>query len=439
MPNAISKPDSEHVAYVTGLFPAVSHTFLLREVIGLRAAGVQVETFSLNRPGSEHLIGPEERAAAASTCYLLSRARNPAVLLSALAHAIMRPRQLVTALSLFRKSGSTGIKGHAKQLIYLLEAMVLSRILRRRRVSRIHNQLGMASASVSMYASILAEIPFSFTLHGPDDFFDENTRQMPIKIATADFVACISEYCRTRAEKLCTRQDSEKLHIVRCGINPAAYSRLTKKPPLRRILFVGRLVPVKGVAVLLQAFRRLVDLCPDASLTIVGQGGERTKLESLAVDLGLKSRIVFTGALTQQEVSAQMSEADVFVLPSFDEGLPVAIMEAMAAGVPVIATAVGGTPELVEDRITGQLVEAGDVEQLTQAMAACLIDPLPALEMTRCGKARVFRDHDMWAEARRLASLFCTGCLERDDGGLQKVGSLSAAAPNRILDRTDPE
>lgn len=400
------KPDAEHVAYLTGLYPAVSHTFILREVMALRAAGFRVTTCSVNRPGQEHLIGPEEKAAAKATFYVLDQVRRPLVLLAALGRAAVRPRRLARALSILGQSGVTGIRSHLRQMAYLLEGMVLARFLEDRGVGRLHNQLGMASASVSMYASILAGLPFSFTLHGPDDFFEGATRQMPAKVATADLVACISNFCCNQARQCCRPEDWHKLNIVRCGIDPALYGMTGRTAPVRRILFVGRLVPVKGVSVLLGAFGRIASAFPDAALTIVGDGPERTGLEAAAAALGLGDRVVFTGHLNQEQVAAQMTKSDLFVLPSFAEGLPVVLMEALASGLPVIATRVAGTPELVEDKVTGRIVEAGDEQQLAWAIQECLMDPRTALEMARQGRSRVRERHDMWKEGQRLASMF---------------------------------
>lgn len=406
-------PPAEHIAYLTGLYPAVSHTFVLREVLALRAAGLRVSTCSVNTPAPEHLIGPDERAEAASTFHLLAQARNPWTLLASLARVMARPRRLARALWAVRRSGARDAGGRLRHLIHLGEAVVLARFLERQGVTRIHNQLGMASASVSLYASILAAIPFSFSLHGPDDFHDEPARQMAAKIAAADIVACISGFCRNRAASLSDSADWPKLHIVRCGIDPALYGNAARTGPARRILFVGRLVPAKGVSVLLDAFGRIDRDFPDAVLTIVGDGAGRASLEAMARDRGWTGRVVFAGALNQAQVAARMAEADLFVLPSFAEGLPVVLMEAMASGLPVIATRIAGIPELVEDGVTGRLVGAGDADGLAKAIADHLSDPRPARDMIRQARIRVLRDHDMWTEGNRLAHLF----RDARDGG----------------------
>ncbi|WP_295045175.1 glycosyltransferase [uncultured Paracoccus sp.] len=397
---------ADHIVYLTGLYPAVSHTFILREVTALRALGLRVTTCSVNRPQPAQMIGPAEQAAARTTFYLLDHARGPSAFLAAAGWAMRRPVRVARVLGILRHSGARGIGRHLRQLAYLAEGIVLARFLDRCGAKRIHNQLGMASASVSLYASVLAGIPFSFTLHGPDDFFADPSRQMAVKIAHADVVACISAFCRDQARQLCDNRHWHKLHIVRCGIDPASYRHADRTPPLRHLLFVGRLVPVKGVSVLIRAFGGIARDVPQAVLTIVGDGPERAGLQRLVSHLGLQDRIRFTGARTQQQVAAHMAEADLFVLPSFAEGLPVVLMEAMASGLPVIATDIAGIPELVQDNATGRLVAAGDEAQLAQAIRDCLADPKPALEMAGRGQAHALASHDMWQQARVLADLF---------------------------------
>lgn len=391
----------DHIACLTGLYPAVSHTFLLREVTALRRAGARVTTCSVNRPGTAHLIGPEERDAADTTFYILEAARRPAGLIAAAAWAATRPRRLVRAVSRLW-CGGTGGRDRLRQIAYLGEAMVLGRHLDREGATRIHNQLGMASASVAMYAGILADIPFSMTLHGPDEFRDPPAPCLASLIRAADMVACISAFCRDQARRRSDPADWAKLRIVRCGIDPALYAGRDRAAPLRHVLFVGRLVPVKGVSVLLDAFAAIAASFPDATLTIVGDGSDRTALRQQAAGLGLTDRVTFTGSLDQRRVAARMAGADLLVLPSFAEGLPVVLMEAMASGMPVIASNVAGTPELVENGVTGTLIEPGDPRALAKGMADCLADPAPVLGMARAGRERVLQHHDMWAEARTL-------------------------------------
>ena len=396
----------ERVAYLTGCYPAVSHTFILREVLALRAHGVDVITCSVNRPEQAQIIGREEEQAAASTFYVLAAALNPSTVLRSVMRAFRRPWRLVRVLCAVRRSGAESFKSYVWHSLYVVEAMVLARHLQRNGVTRIHNQLGMSSASVSLYTSILSNIPFSFTLHGPDDFYDDVVGQLGSKVAHADFVACISEFCRTQAMTASAPNNWHKLRIVRCGLDLSRYEQSERNDRGRHILFVGRLVPVKGVSLLLDAFARVVKVYEDARLTVVGDGSERASLELECRKLGIHSQVVFEGYLNQHEVAEKLKRADLFVLPSYAEGLPVVLMEAMASGVPVIATRIAGIPELVQDEVTGRLVTAGDVEQLVEVMCAHFADPSSVAELVTTGKVMVSRDHDVRVEAGKLRDLF---------------------------------
>lgn len=394
------------MAYLTGCYPAVSHTFVLREVVALRASGLDVITCSINRPDPTQIIGPEEREAAGSTFYVLAAASNPLTFLRSAMWLMNRPFRLLRVLRAVHRSGAASLKSYVRQFFYVGEAMVLARHLDRHAVTRIHNQLGMSSASVSLYTSLLLNIPFSFTLHGPDDFYDGVVEQLGSKIAHAQFVACISRFSRNQAMVASDPRHWHKLRIVRCGLDPSRYEARERSDRGQHILFVGRLVPVKGVSLLLDAFARVAQIHVDARLTIIGDGVERANLEGRCRGLGISSRVDFKGYLNQQEVAEQLRNADLFVLPSYAEGLPVVLMEAMATGVPVIATRIAGIPELVQDGVTGRLVNAGDLERLVQSISDHLSDPARAADMVMTGKARVRHDHNVRVEAAKLRELF---------------------------------
>jgi glycosyltransferase involved in cell wall biosynthesis len=184
-------------------------------------------------------------------------------------------------------------------------------------------------------------------------------------------------------------------------------------------VFVGRLAPVKGLRVLFEAIEHLKT---PVRLTVVGDGPDRAHLEAAAALLG--KRVRFTGYLSQAEVAETLAAAQVVVLPSFAEGVPVMLMEAMAARLPVIATTVAGTGELVEDRVSGRLVPPGDAEALAAAITELAADPDLRRRMGEAGRMRVRADFDARTEARRLAALFS------GEGG---------AGPRTALPRRDPQ
>jgi glycosyltransferase involved in cell wall biosynthesis len=395
------------IAYLTGEYPAVSHTFILREVEALRALGLEVLTHSIRRTGPEHHRGPAEKAAAASTFNVLEAARNPLTLVAAKLAALARPRRFLAALALAWRTRPPGLKALVWQLAYFAEALVLARYLKGQGVTHLHNHFAMASCTVAMLASELSGIPYSFTLHGPADFFEAGRWRLDEKVARARFVACISQFCRSQGMIFAAPAHWGKMHIVHCGVDPARYGGREDRGPGAgaRLLFVGRLAGVKGVPVLLAALARVLPAHPDLRLTLIGDGPERGRIEAEAARLGLGAAVTFAGYRSQDEVAAALAETDLFVLPSFAEGVPVVLMEAMASRVPVLATRIAGIPELVEDGVSGRLVAPGDVDGLAEALAALLAAPASWPEMGAAGRARVMAEFDGATEARRLASL----------------------------------
>ncbi len=392
------------VAYLTGQYPRATDTFIQREVAALRALGLAVETCSIRRTGAEHLVGPEQCEEAARTFHILEAARNPLRLAAAHLSALARaPRRYLAALALALRTAPPGLKGALYQAFYFAEAGVLAAHLRRIRARHLHNHIAEAAGTVAMLAARMAGIPFSFTLHGPGIFMAPAWWRLDEKIRRARFVACISHFARAQAMLLSAPEDWDKLHIVHCGVDPARY-RAPEPPPQKRLLFVGRLAAVKGVPVLLEALAALRERHPEMRLTLVGDGPERGALEAAARNLGLQERTAFLGYLSQEAVAEQLARHDLFVLPSFGEGVPVVLMEAMAARLPVIATAVGGVGELV-DPGCGLLVPPGDSEALARAIDALLRDPARGHALGEAGAAKVAAHFDSRREAARLARL----------------------------------
>ena len=189
----------------------------------------------------------------------------------------------------------------------------------------------------------------------------------------------------------------DRFHIVHCGVDPDRHTVSSHRG--RTLLFVGRLAAVKGLPVLLDALRGLED---GWHLTVIGDGPDRDALEAQAADLPVD----FVGYKSQAVVAEALSRTDVFVLPSFAEGVPVVLTEAMASGVPVVTTQIAGIPELVEDGVSGHLVPPGDADTLREAIADLLQDADKRRAMGAEGRARVIEEFNITTEEQRLSDLF---------------------------------
>ena len=395
------------MAYLTGEYPKVSHTFIAREIAALRAQGLGVLTCTVRRAPAGDVVGADQVAERDGTFCLLDEAKSPARLLGAHLGVIARgPRRWLSALALAWRTRPPGPKAALWQMFYFAEAAVLAHHLHRQGARHLHNHFANSSCSVAMLASAMSGIPFSVTMHGPAIFFEPMWWRIDEKIARAAFVACISHFCRSQAMLFSDPVHWGKLRLVHCGVTPALYGRTPRGPSGQRVLFVGRLDAVKGVPLLLDAFAAVRADRPGARLTVVGDGPARKSLEAQAARLGIEDATTFTGYRAQGEVAALLEEADMLVLPSFAEGVPVVLMEAMASRIPVIASQVAGVPELVEDGVSGFVVPPGDAGTLAARLGTLLDDPGLCARMGAAGRAKVEADYDIGAEAGWLATLF---------------------------------
>ncbi|MDZ4089100.1 MAG: glycosyltransferase [Tabrizicola sp.] len=401
--------DDRPIAYLTGDYPKVSHTFILREVQAVRAAGVAVLTCSVRKPAPEAFMGDEERAARAETFYVIEAAKNPLRLLAAHGSAVLRsPGTWAATLAMAIRMRAPGLKALLWQLFYFLEAGVLADHLARNKVRHLHNHFANSSCSVAVLAAKLAGIPFSFTEHGPAIFFEVDRWSLPEKIARAKFVVAITHFCRAQLMLFSKPADWSKIAIVHCGVTPAAYRRAPGGNG-KRVAFVGRLDPVKGALLLIEAMAEVLKSHPDATLTLAGDGPARAGAEARAKALGIDGAVRFAGFMTQGQVADLLANSDMLVLPSFAEGLPVVYMEALASRIPVVASRVAGVQELVEDGVTGYAVPPGDLPTLVDRIIRLMDNPNAARDMGLAGRSAVEQGFDIAREGAWLAQLFREG------------------------------
>jgi len=416
------------IAYHTGEYPRATDTFIQREVAALRKLGVTVETFTVRRTGREHLVGQDQRDEAERTFVVQEAARNPLRLIGSHAGAFVRsPARYARAAAQAWRIGWPGLSGRLLSLAYFAEAGELAAELRRRGIRHVHNHFANSSCSVATLASTMGGIGLSFTMHGPAIFFEPAKWRIDAKIAQARFVACISHFCRSQAMIYADPVTWPKLHVVHCGVEPDRYRPRTHTDPPRQVLFVGRLAAVKGLPMLLDAWAALADEFPDTTLKLVGDGPDRAMLERRVRDRGLADRVVFTGYQSQAQVGAHLAETDLFVMASFAEGVPVVLMEALAAGVPAVATRIAGVGELVEDGVSGLLVPPGDGASLAEAMRTLLSDASMRQRFGAAGRARVEAEFDVSREAAKLRGLFAAARGE------------AAATPPEPSDESEPQ
>ena len=391
------------LAMVTGRYPAMSQTFIDREVQALRARGCEVLTVTVRTPDPNGIAGGFQKEEAKRVHRLLASAWNPLTAARAMVAAMMHPARFVSMLRLAiaaRPSGGATLQ--LRHAAYVAEAILLAEFLRRHGVVHVHNHLGDSSGTVTMLAAHQAGLPFSMTLHGPEVFAAPEVWRLDVKIARACATICISSDGRTKALRLCSEAHHHKVVVIPCGVTPGAYAPAPQRRRGHRLLFIGRLVPRKGLDVLIAAFAQVRASAFDATLDIVGDGPERENLLSLVGEAGLAGSVRFLGVRDTVGVAAALSTADLLVVPSSSEGLPVVIMEAMASSLPVIASNIDGIPELVRDGETGILVPPCDSVRLADAIIRILGDPEMACRFGSAGREVIISRHDASRNAMTL-------------------------------------
>lgn len=396
---------SIRVAYLCGEYPRATDTFIQREISGLRNIGIHVDTISVRRPLAQEQGTDEQRRERERTFYLLPC--SPWRILADHATELFRsPARYCAALWLALSVRSPGIRSLLYQIFYFIEAGMVAAYMRRNSLHHLHNHAPNASGYVAMIASRLGGCTYSMTLHGFGIFSEPTRWRLQDKLDRCLFAICVSWYGRSQAMLWSDPSRWDRYHVIHCGVEPDQFRMRAHAGRGRRLLYVGRLDPVKGLPVLLDAVRRLASTRDDVHLDIVGDGPLRPHVESIIAQEKLSEHVTLHGYLSQAQLRALQQEVDVMVLTSFAEGLPVVLIEAMAGGLPVVAPRITGIPELIEHGTSGFLYTAGHVDELCSAVESLLDDPDVRSRFARNGRGVVESQFSLTTECERNAAVF---------------------------------
>lgn len=399
--------DHPILGYLTSAYARASDTFIRGEVHQLRKIGFTVHTFSIRRAEPEQVVSEAVRQEQANTEYLLDGSKSH-LLRGALETAVADPRRFFRAIALAQRCSPPGIKARVWHLAYVIEAAFLAGRLKAKGVQHLHNHIGENSATVAMLAAGMAGIPFSLTIHGPGEFDHPMEIALGEKIRRSAFVAAISSFGRSQLWRWCAADQWHKIHIVHCGVDESFLVQAPSAPPDHpRLVSIGRLSEEKGQLLLVEAAAAVARDGTPFELVLIGDGPMRAQLETAIKRSGLTGIVHLAGWMDSDAIRKELIASRALVMPSFAEGLPVVIMEALGLGRPVLSTAIAGIPELVRDGINGWLVPAGSVSELADGIRRVLRTPPAELQrMGHAGSEAVAREHNAAIEAKKLAELF---------------------------------
>jgi glycosyltransferase involved in cell wall biosynthesis len=400
----------KRIAYIVSRFPVATETFILREVDRVdRVAGVEVELFSLF-PGERRSVHPAgERWLAA-----LHRGRARDVVLGPAWWLVHRPARLLGMAGWVVRSHAAQPRILVRALITVAIASAHARRIAALEVEHVHASWATYPALAAWVCWRLTGVPYSFTGHAHDLFIHQLGLER--KLRDARTVVTISQH--NRRFLAAYGGDSANVQIVHCGIDLGAYRFRPRGPRPRgpvRALCVASFDEFKGHRYLVEAMADRGGPIDRLHVDLVGTGPLREEIEQLAARHGVLDRLHFLGRLPEQAVAERLDHADLVVLPSIvarnhdTEGIPNALIEAMAAGVPVVSTRVSGIPELVIDGETGLLADPQDAPGLREAIERTLAHPLAARERTIAGRRLVEEEFDLEAIAGRMVGVFVDG------------------------------
>jgi len=393
------------IGYLMNTYPLISTTFIRREIEALESMNIEIKRYAVRR-SNQTLVDPLDKAECAHTHYLLSGNRGK-LFYFAFIELVTNMPGIVRAVRPWIRQIRTGTGSVIKHIAYLLEAIALFRRAKRDGITHLHAHFSTNSTAVAMLSKLLGGPSYSFTAHGPDEFGDRTSGSLRLKMEHAAFVVAISQFCKGQLIYIGGIEFVKKIHIVRCGVSVEIFAPDNEGfAGNETLLCVGRLCVQKGQLLLPGVAASLRNEFPRLRIILIGDGPIRHELETLISKRDVSEVIEFKGWQSNVEVCEAMRNARALVLPSFAEGLPIVIMEALALGRPVISTYVAGIPELV-DSGCGWIVIPGSETDLVEAMRSALMADAQQLRRLGLeGRRRIEEKYDLKKNAQQLLALF---------------------------------
>jgi colanic acid/amylovoran biosynthesis glycosyltransferase len=396
------------IAYLVSQYPMLSMIFIIREVVQLRELGFRIDVASINRADRSREGLTATEAAEADRTYVLKQQGLAGAAKAHLQTLFAHTGGYMRGLSLILRLGGLDLKRLLYNVVYFTEALLVGLWMRRRDLHHLHVHLGSQAATVGLYVKRIFGCGFSITVHGPDEFYDAGGQYLAEKVEAADFICCISFFARSQLMKLSPYAHWSKFEVSRLGVDPGVFIAPASRAAndVFEVLCVGRLTPAKGQHLLIDAAERLTEQGRRVRMRIVGHGQDAASLREQASRLTDPGSVIFEGAVNQDHIRTLYAQADAFCIPSFAEGIPVVLMEAMAMGIPCVTTQITGIPELIHDGVSGLLVAPSDLDGLVQALALLMDDAGLRERLSVEGRNQVTRHYDLAENVKKLANIF---------------------------------
>jgi colanic acid/amylovoran biosynthesis glycosyltransferase len=399
----------KRIAYLLHRFPGITDTFIRREIRSLQKAGTEVQIISVWKPRESETTPEILKEWCDQTNFLLPQSFVSIARILFIS-ALLSPGRFLSGLHLAAVTSQPGLRGFTYQSFYFVEAVLAAATLKKSNIRHVHNHFGDHSGIVTMLTAKLAGITYSISFHGPHVFLDGKYGRIKEKVCGAHFTRSISYFCRSQLILLSEYADLSSFKVIHCGLDLSKYEFRPPRKAVERIFCSARLSSEKGLEFLLQALKLLLELNYNIELRLAGDGPSRIKLEAMAQNLKINDSVHFLGYLSEEQVTRELQSADLFVLSSLAEGLPISAMEAMAVGVPVVATNIAGTSELVEHGKTGILVRPSDAEALADAIVRMIEDHGFRLLAAELGRKKVVEEFDIDKESAKLNQNLMQSC-----------------------------
>jgi glycosyltransferase involved in cell wall biosynthesis len=403
-------PEGERpsIAYLISTYPTLSMIFVLREVVQLRELGFRIETASINPPDRPQEKLTSIEAAEAARTYCVKRDGAAGAVKACLKTLVSDFGGFWRGLGLAFAWGGLDLKRLFFNLMYFTEALMVGQWMRGNGQKHLHVHLASQAASVGLFVHHIFGFGYSMTVHGPDEFYDAEGHYLRRKIEAADFICCISWFAQSQLMMLSPYIHWNKFVVSRLGVDTEAFSPRLGQPEREcfEILCIGRLTPAKGQHLLIDAVERLARQGRRVKLRMAGGGPDEATLRAHAAGIDFPECVVFEGAVNQDRIRTLYAGADAFCLPSFAEGIPVVLMEAMAMGVPCVTSRITGIPELIRDGVDGLLVAPSDVDGLVEALAKLMDDEALRLRLAQDGRARILEHYHLQRNVEELGAIF---------------------------------